>query len=391
MSDIVLNAFGLNSYASRISNVVLRMTRLNGRLLALQNREIEFGSKLLFNSDILTKYNYKLSNCQMYLEDTAKDFQMLEDNLSSCDYLELCYYLNFSKGNFFDNIFSFLSEHDPTTSKYLEILNGDDTTIEKKDAVIKWLKSMSSDLSTLKDYYEWFNDKEDVKWPTPIKDGFDFIKAIDTGNKIINFIYAVGTKDLEMMTENGKGIISATFSAYEKSTGIKDLFETTENATGPLGKMVLSYGKNMVLNFIDSIQENDKVSEVYWDIFATSAPDVFNDSVCNKPTLAIAYIPARMASGLFGYDLQKAYENVSDKKGFAAVTDSVEKLWNEIKENSSWENWKSGCSIMIDGIKGGIVNGVNVVADGIAKGFNAVTDGIGKIGKNVGDFFGNLF
>lgn len=77
MSDIMLNVSVLNSYASRISNVVLRMTRLNSRLLALQNQEINFGSKI-FYSDILTKYNYKLSNCQIFLEDTAKEFRIIE-------------------------------------------------------------------------------------------------------------------------------------------------------------------------------------------------------------------------------------------------------------------------------------------------------------------------
>ncbi len=395
MSNIELNIHRLNGYADRIGRVNCEVLELDKRIKSLYCQVGLLDLRKLIQSDALTCYSKKLGACKSYLEQTANDFQLVEEILLSENPINISFTVaHISQIGFIGNsdsrlygeaIEAFLEEHtNPIITEYMEIINGDGTTIEKKDAAIKWLNSLRKDISKIKEYYEWLPGTEEIIWPEPIKDGFDFIKAIDTLNNMVNYSYALVTKDMDKMNESGKGIISAAFDAFKKDNEFKGFFETPGSTAGFGRGLLLSYAKHMTLNFIDSIQENSEVSEVYWDVFATSALDVFNDTVCNNTTLAIAYIPAKTISSVVGFDLQEAYENVSDKKGFAAVTDSVKRLYNEIKENSDWEGWKSGFAIMVDGVKDGIVSGYNTVVGGIRK-------GIGKAANAVGDFFGSLF
>lgn len=334
MEHILTSIYKLNDYSQKIDNVNSRISKLDNRLSSLYGKEGWVDLWNLIQSNALTEPCGILRKCRSYLQQTATDFQALEDNLT---------FLILPK---------FRTTNDPI-SQYKDIINGEGSTIEKKDAVIKWLNSLRKDAATLKNYYEWFADIGKIDWPTPIKDGFDFIQAIDTCNKIVNYSFAVATNDQEKMSENGKGVISAAFGAFKKEEALKSFFDTPGKTTGYLNGLLVSYGNHMTQNFIDSIQENDEIAEVYWDVFATSAIDVFYDEICNTPTLAIAYVPAKLLTSAVGYDIQGAYEEVSDKKGFAAVTDGVGQLYKEIKENSSWENWCSGMAIIGDSIKEG--------------------------------------
>lgn len=238
--------------------------------------------------------------------------------------------------------------------EYKKIINGDGDAIEKKDAAIKWLSTLRKDSSTFKDYYEWLKGEGEIDWPEPIKSGSDFIKAIDMSNKIVsgtlNFAQGIYNGDVSLMSGGGKDIISATFSAFKGT--FKSTFKTPGQTTGTFAGLIVDYGQNMVTNWLDSIQTNTEVSEVYWDTFATSALDIYQDTVCNTPTLAVAYIPANIVSSAVGFDLQGAYEQVSDKKGFAAVTDTFSQMGDLIKENSNWSTWKSGMGVIWDGITG---------------------------------------
>lgn len=363
MEHILTSIYKLNDYSQRIDNVNSRISKLDNRLSSLYGIEGLVDLWRLIQTNALTEPCGILRKCRSYLQQTATDFQTLEDNLISLDPIGLNPFivaisqLSFNPDSSDNSLSSVILPEFGTTndpiSQYKDIINGEGSTIEKKDAVIKWLNSLRKDATTLKDYYEWFADKGEIDWPTPIKNGFDFIKAIDTCNKIVNYSFAVATNDLEKMSENGKGVISAAFGAFEKENALKSFFDTPGKTTGYLNGLLLSYGKHMTQNFIDSIQENDEIAEVYWDVFATSAVDVFYDEICNTPTLALAYVPTKILTSAVGYDIQGAYEEVSDKKGFAAVTDGVGQLYNEIKENSSWENWCSGMAIIGDGIKKG--------------------------------------
>lgn len=369
----------LNDYAKRITSVSARMSNLVNRLNYLCRIDDEYELIRIMKYASLDFYDIKLQYCQMYLQDTANDFKKIEDALSSCDPLRFDlvnsvlnpYSFNLKDTSFVDAVTSTLG-----IDEYIEIIKSDSSIVEKKDAVIKWLSSIESDASQLKKYYEWIKNNGKVDWPEPLKSGFDFIEAIDTSNNIISgtlgYLYGIYQNDNEVITDSGEKLLDASFSIFKDMESVESLFNTPGQITGFRNSIILSYGKNMVQNFLESIQENDKVSEVYWDIFATSGVDVYYDVVCNSPTLAIAYLPAKALTAMVGYDMQAAYEEVSDKKGFAAVIDSVGRLYSEIKENSSWENWKSGMGIMIDGVKDGIVGGFNSLKNGISGFFDSI-------------------
>lgn len=236
-------------------------------------------------------------------------------------------------------------------SEYREILNSNATSKEKLDAAIKWLSGISKDASKYKQYAEWIvNSDSDLEYPSVIKTGLDFIKAIDASNKLvsgsINYTSGLISEDVNNMTTGAKEIISS----ISNSAGFS--LKTNNKLFNFKADLLLKYGKNMVSNWLDSIQNETEVSEVYWNTFVNSTVDVFGDTVCNTPTLAIAYLPAKWISDKAGFDLQGAYEKTSDEKGFAAVTDTFEQLGDIFKENSSWENWKSGMGVICDEVKG---------------------------------------
>lgn len=356
MADIIVDTYKLNQYAQRIAQVNGRITRIDRRLDSLYWQVGLQGLFDLLQADLLTGYSWRLSRCKDYLQNTAADFEKVEKSINYDDFkaekvwkpmkiafmpfkplAHITYDPNFPHG-LVDKI-----------NEYIDIINSDGDLKEKAQGTIGWLSSIRGDASTYKDYVEWLSDDE-FDWPKPIDNGFDFIKALDTGNKLIfgalDYGRGLAEGDVDIMSEGADGLLGALKGGI--SFALK-----TDNAKTDFGVgILLDFGKNMVTNWIDSIKTETKVSEVYWNTFANSAMQVFNDTVCNAPTLAIAYKPAKMISGAFGFDLQGAYEKVSDKKGFAAVTDSFSQLSEIFMENSTWENWKSGMGVIGDSIKG---------------------------------------
>ena len=227
--------------------------------------------------------------------------------------------------------------------EYVDIITGDGTPEEKKDGIIGWLNSIRKDADGYAGYLSWLAGQK-INYPEPIKSGLGFIKNLDIGNKLgsgmVNWAVGIFSGDTDRASAGGKNVISGAYSVF------KDIFKSGDVALDFQGGLILDYGKNMVTNWLDSIQKETKVSEVYWNTFANSAVDIFRDTVCNTPTLAIAYEPAKKLASLFGYDLQASYENVSEKKGFAAITDTFAQMGELFKENSTWENWKSGMGII---------------------------------------------
>lgn len=228
---------------------------------------------------------------------------------------------------------------------YFDIIKSEGDIKSKSSAVIKWLSSIGGNSGTIKDYIEYLSGDE-FKWPSPIKDGFDFIKAVDTSNKLIfglaDYRHGLANGDTNSMIKGADGLLGAMKS------GISSVLKTDNTMIDFKSGLLLDYEKNIVSNWIESIQTETKVSEVYWNTFANSAIEVFGDTVCNAPTLAIAYKPAEIISSAAGFDLQGAYENVSNKKGFAAVTDTFSQMKDVFMENASWENWKSGMGVIAD-------------------------------------------
>lgn len=283
-----------------------------------------------------------INNTILFLGKSSEMFEMSDKESAAAIMTEE----NISMGFFEEGIMYKINE-------YREILNSDATSKEKLDAAIKWLSGIRKDASKYKQYAEWIVNS-DLEYPSVIKTGLDFIKAIDASNKLVsgfsNYISGLISEDVNNMTTGAKEIIGSISS----SVGLS--LKTNNKMFNFKSDLLLKYAKYMVSNWFDSIQNETEVSEVYWNTFVNSAyyvfSDVFSDTVCNTHTLAIAYLPAKWISDKAGFDLQGAYEKASDEKGFAAVTDTFEQLGDIIKENSSWENWKSGMGIICDEVKG---------------------------------------
>lgn len=358
MAELIVDTNNLRYYSERIQAVNSRLNNLDQRINNLYGSTGLLGIWQLIQMGNIGGVRWELQRIYNYLIESATNLETVENELSQLDPVHFNRTLQSIISKFFGDLYMpgfTLTSHElfglieDKINDYIDILKGSDEPKKKFDAAVKWIKSISGDISSLKDYIEGFSGI-DIKFPSPIKDGMDFIKALDSYNKFISgtadYVSGMQTDDTELMTEGAKNIFS--FIASQIKIALKSDDKLFDTGAG----IIISYGKNMVSNWLDSIQKETKVSEVYWNTFANSALEVFHDEVCGTTTLAIAYLPAKAIAGTVGVDLTAEYEKVSDKKGFAAVTDSVNQLHDLIIENSSWENWKSGFGIMIDGIKG---------------------------------------
>lgn len=358
MAELIVDTSKLRYYADRIQTINSRLSKLDQRMNHLYGSAGLLGIWQLIQMGSIGGVRWELQRNYDYLINSATNMETVENRLNQLDPTH--YYPSRQSiiSKFFGDLYIpgfTLTSHElfgfieDKINDYVEILKSSDDPKDKFDAAVKWLKSISGNISTLKDYVEGFGGI-DVKLPSPIKDGMDFIKALDSYNKFISgtadYVTGMQTDDTSLMADGAKNIFSFI------SSQVKVALKKDDNLFDTGAGIIISYGTNMVSNWLDSIQTETKASEVYWNTFANSALDVFHDEVCNDTTLAIAYLPAKVIAGTVGVDLTAEYEKLSDKKGFAAVTDSVGQLHDLIIENSTWENWKSGFNIMIDGIKG---------------------------------------
>lgn len=348
MADIVVDTYKLDIYAQRLRAVNSRIQSLDRRMNSLYLQVGLLDLFRLIQADTLTVYSYRLRRCAEYLEQTAKDFQRTEKDL---DYDR--FVASQAASSHTISLYSGVTPAELLASlriqEYIDLIHGEGDLRAKAQGAIAWLASVRGDLSKSKEYIEWIHGAE-IDFPSPIKDGLDFIKALDISNKLafgaIDYGHGLANGDVDTMKEGFDNLLSAL-------KGSISLAMKTENLKTNVGTgLLLDYGKNMITNWLDAIKTETKVYEVYWSTFVTSGIQVYNDTVCNATTLAIAYKPARVLSAAVGYDLQGAYENVSDKTGFAAVTDSVSQLGDLIVENSSWETWSSGMKVIGDSIAG---------------------------------------
>ena len=218
-------------------------------------------------------------------------------------------------------------------------------------------------ISPIKSYQtinEWIS-QEKFEWVgkyAPFKDVLKFVKKIDEGIDLFNAFknYTIGsvTHDNEMAAEGVGGYAEFLIDVAMKSDVMKSL--KSEYGFSPYNpvSLIVDYGTNMIQNWIGTIvQDGVTTQEVYYQTFMHSALEVGLDCVYNPTALAAAYYPLDAALGLVGVDLEGMYQNVSDKTGIAAVMDATGQLKDLILENSSWEGWKNGMSIMGDYISDG--------------------------------------
>lgn len=85
MSDIVVDTYKLTQYAQRVSAVNSRIKSLDYRLDSLYRHAGLVDLLNLIMADVLTGYSWRLERCQVYLQGTASDFELAEQQLMKQD------------------------------------------------------------------------------------------------------------------------------------------------------------------------------------------------------------------------------------------------------------------------------------------------------------------
>ena len=383
MSRVKIDTARIGSYTDRINRQRSKLKKLKGRLDILLANEKQYMLKNQIGNFLddgiyaLKKINTCLTNTQSAYEKLEKELERKVNELDSFRVDPFEDWINTSDNSWLKGLISANGDITSINGSLLEdwvplpewsvlsdwIVKGQKNyngifSPQKKEVYIPFFMSSEKEnkksvvdsffdvldnAGNLKDFAEGFTD---IKIPDFAEDAMNYLSIFDCANSFTSgaYKYLKGFGDREWMTEGADDILDAieTFSgtAGEMTTG-----------WDPASNVLLSFGKNIVSNWLEAIQSETKVEEVYWHTFANSTLETFGDVVCNDLTLAVAYIPARIISDTVGYDIQGEYERLSGgKKGFEAVTTCVSDLGEIIVENSSFENWKSGMKIMLDGI-----------------------------------------
>ena len=347
MIDICVDSSKLDVYRVRINSAYSRCKGISNKLQVLSNKSEDIQLHGILSKSNLWGCNNKLKKCAEFIETTVSEFNKLERELDYDKWLidkrNICKIdENF---NGFNPVLFFGENIIDTINEYKKILSNNDSNVTKYEKVVELLTSNSEYISKYKEYYEWITGK-DVSLPAPIDNGVKFIKDIDTINNLVlgssKYIKGLVAKNTDDMVDGANKLLDVIKEGVSEVPAIKG---------NVMGDFILDYGINMISNWIDGIDTETTVKGVYWKTFVVSALDVVGDKTLNAPTLAVAYIPAATISKVFGYDMQKEYEKISDKKGFPAVLDGISQLKTLIKENSSFDDWKSGVDYMGSCIK----------------------------------------
>lgn len=83
MSEIKVNTTAMRQYANRLGSVCSRLTKLNGRMNNLYKNSGLIGLRKIINASIILDCKSRLFKAQNYLNETAREFELVEANLSN--------------------------------------------------------------------------------------------------------------------------------------------------------------------------------------------------------------------------------------------------------------------------------------------------------------------
>ncbi len=83
MSEIKVNTTAMRQYANRLGSVCSRLTKLNGRMNNLYKNSGLIGLRNIINASIILDCKSRLFKAQKYLNETAREFEIVEANLSN--------------------------------------------------------------------------------------------------------------------------------------------------------------------------------------------------------------------------------------------------------------------------------------------------------------------
>lgn len=81
MSDLIVDTYKLNDYANRLAKVNTRLVKLDFRMDGLYTKVGLAGLHSLLKADLLTGYNWQITRIEIYLRQTANDFEKIEKKL----------------------------------------------------------------------------------------------------------------------------------------------------------------------------------------------------------------------------------------------------------------------------------------------------------------------
>lgn len=392
MSDeIRINTDSLRSYAGQLDSIQRQIYALNAEI-----RSFRYHTGKLWNVNTYG-YEWTINPAKSYCVDTANEFESIERYLQGCDpemyegntgwlaeitdrfkgeynntlekiqdvievfkdvvlhrldgVVEL-YDLAFSeqkKSNFdltelFPGVGIFIlgdkilnNECSKRLAKdFVNLFDGKGALRDKLDNLNDVFDDAKLPFSVYKDVQKYLLKNKDYSFPEPIKSSLAALDFYDNGLKVYegveDYINGFKNKDTSLMLSGSEKLLDVVGEVVE---------DTVENI--PFAGTIISYGKNMVENTLESFTKYNNVKDAYKHIFIDSGIEVAED-VGEK-----VYGYAKLTAGVLGIDLEKQYENLSDKEGFDAVIDVNKKLISEM--DFSWDGYKNGLNIMFGKIK----------------------------------------
>lgn len=237
---------------------------------------------------------------------------------------------------------------------YIQILDSDDDSWTKTMKSVKWLSGIRGMKSNIE---KVFDVKFDLPDGSPIKEGFDFIKALDMYTKFTDGTYKYFTGqsngDIETMMQGGTELKKAFKSMMGiKTKGIFD--ESGEELYGILIDYAINLSDNMEDAFYQYSLGNYSRTQVYEQIFGETFIESTMDTLEPFTTIGadVVYKPISVASRFIGIDLDAEYAKFSDaNSGSGRLSDGFDEIEKIVKESGGYfENWKSGMKLIIDKI-----------------------------------------
>lgn len=200
MSDIIVDTYKLNEYAGRISKVNNRIDKLDGDLDGFYKKVGLLDLPSLIVADALTRYSWRLERCRVYLQQTARDFEKVEQFLSSKD----------------PSNFDLWVDSSASTTGNAEGWSGDNGAfgVTKSDTS-DMHENIAKGLSAVKSAAEFVEDKAKT-----------IEKSVKTGSKIIKFV--TGSTKVLFTVKDGYVIVSN----FKRASYFNKLVQQYHNGTG---------------------------------------------------------------------------------------------------------------------------------------------------------------
>lgn len=278
MSDIIVDTYKLNEYAGRISKVNKRIDKLDEDLDGLYKKVSLLGLPNLIVADALTRYSWRLDRCRAYLQQTARDFEKVEQSLSSKDPSNFDLWVD-SSANTTGN-----SEDWSADNGALGVAKSD--TSDRHENIAKGL-------SAVKSAAEFVEGKAKT-----------IEKSVKTGSKVIKFV--TGSTKVLFTVKDGYVIVSK----FKRASYFNKLVQQYHNGTG-LGTRYT----------VDGIKGTPVVGKVYAvDQIASKVDKVVNVATAVTTGIADSAVALQKINDIWADDSKSKKDKIVDTSSVALTS-----------------------------------------------------------------------